>query len=347
MKPQFTLAVLAASLALMSPAHADTLTLDMASVYPKDMKFLGEGAQVFADQLARISDGRIKVTIYGAGDLVPPLEVMDTVSKNAVPMGFDWPGYWGGKLPVANLVGSLPFGPAPDVLAGWLWRGGGMEIIQKAYDKVNIHFIPCTITPPEPAGWFNKEIKSPDDLKGLNMRIGGLAGRAMAKLGVNTQVIPGGEVFVSLSRGRIDAAEYSLPMIDYDLQMQKAAKYYYFPGWHQPSSVNSLEINKTVWDGLDKAQQGQIEGACKIAMLWSLNENAAKQLDTLKKMRDSGTQVRRLPDDVMQALKDATDRVIAEERKSSPIFDEAYASLADYIDSSRQWKDLQSLDVGR
>lgn len=342
MRVKYAAIALSAALALGIGGKASAVTVDLASTFPKDMIFLGDGPKYFAKTLEEISKGDVKVKIHGAGDLVPALEVLNAVSSGAVAASYDWEGYWGGVVPVANLVGALPFGPRPEVLAGWVWEGGGREIVQKAYDKLNVVSLPCIVVPAEPAGWFNKEIKSVDDLNGLKMRIGGLAARAMTKVGVSTQIIPGGEVFVSLERGRIDAAEFSLPSIDQSIQLQKAAKYYYFPGWHQPSSINSIKFNKGVWDKFSDLQREQIETACRSTFLWTLTNGIPDQTKVLKEMEDGGTQVGRLPDSVLDALRKATEEVIAEERKKDPIFDEAYASLSAYMESTDRWNALQS-----
>ena len=344
MKPILTTCLAAAAAAIsIFPASAET-EIDIASTFPKDMIFLGDGLKEFAKDLEEISGGELRANIHGAGELVPALEVLNSVSSGAIAAGYDWVGYWGGSIPVANLVGALPFGPSPQVLGEWMWEGGGMEIMQSAYDKYNVKFLPCVITPAEPAGWFNKEINSPADLEGLRMRIGGLAGRAISKLGVSTQVIPGGEVFVSLERGRIDAAEFSLPTIDTSLQLQNAAKYYYFPGWHQPSSINSVIFNKAVWDGFDEIQQAQIVAACRSAYLWSQTSATRNQSKALTELEAGGTEIRSLPSTVLDALRGAVAEVIAEESAKDPIFKEAYESLTAHITASAKWQNLQTLE---
>ncbi|AEC21972.1 TRAP dicarboxylate transporter- DctP subunit [Pusillimonas sp. T7-7] len=342
MKFKFLIAAMSAAFSFASTPAANAVEIDVASTFPKDMMFLGDGLKQFAKSVDEISDGDIKIKIHGAGDLVPALEVLNAVSSGAVSGGYDWVGYWGGSIPVANLVGALPFGPTPEVLAEWIWEGGGMQIIQKAYDKRNVKFLPCVVVPAEPAGWFNKEIKTVEDLQGLKMRIGGLAGRALTKVGVSPQMIPGGEVFVSLERGRIDAAEFSLPAVDETIQLNKAAKNYYFPGWHQPSSINSITFNMKVWNDLNDLQRHQITTACRSSFLWTLTNGVPQQLEALKRMEEGGTSILRLPDEVLDALRKATDEVIAEERKKDPLFDEAYASLSAYIEGADRWKSLQS-----
>src|SRR5690606_15347025 len=296
--------------------------------------FLGEGLKYFAATLKDISDGDLTVNIHGAGELVPALEVLSAVSSGAVEAGYDWVGYWGGSIPVANLAGALPFGPTPDILAEWMWEGGGMEIIQKAYDAHNLKFLPCSFTPTEPAGWFRKDIESMKDLDGLRMRIGGLAGRALSKVGVTPQMIPGGEVFVSLDRGRIDAAEFSLPSIDETIQLQKSDKNYYFPGWHQPSSINSVIINKKTWDGLSGKQQVQVVAACRSTVFWSLSNGVQDQIAALQRLEEQGVQIKRLPDDVLEGLRKASDEVVAEESAKDAIFKEAHESLQAHMDRS-------------
>ena len=343
MKIKHTVAALAAAFTMAAvPAANAATTIDVASTFPKDMIFLGDGLKQFAKNVEEISGGEIKIKIHGAGELVPALEVLNAVSSGAVAGGYDWVGYWGGMIPVANLIGALPFGPTPSVLADWIWEGGGKEIIQKAYDKHNIHFLPCVVVPAEPAGWFNKEINSPADLDGMTFRIGGLAGRALTKVGVSPQMIPGGEVFVALERGRIQAAEFSLPTVDESIQLNKAAKYYYFPGWHQPSSINSVTINKKVWDGLTDLQRTQINAACRSSFLWTMTNGVMDQLDALDRMSKGGTEIKRYPDSVLDALRKATGEVIAEERKKDAIFDEAYASLSNHMERVGSWNSLQN-----
>lgn len=334
----------AATVLAFSSSYASAKTIEIASTYPKDMPFLGDGLKYFAATLGELSDGKLKANIHGAGELVPPLEVLNAVSSGAIDAGYDWVGYWGGSIPVANLAGALPFGPGPEVLAEWMWEGGGMQIIQKAYDAHNLKFLPCSFTPAEPAGWFKKDINSMDDLKGLRMRIGGLAGRALSKVGVTPQMIPGGEVFVSLDRGRIEAAEFSLPSIDETIQLHKAAKTYYFPGWHQPSSINSVIINKKTWDGFSKAQQTQIVAACRDTVFWSLSNAVQDQIDALQRLETQGVSIKRLPDDVLDGLRKASDEVVAEESAKDEIFKEAHASLKAHMERSARWQELQQMN---
>lgn len=326
------------------PAFASK-TIDVASTFPKNMVFLGEGAENLSKLLSEVSDGKFNLKVYGAGELVPPLEVFNAVSTGAVQAGWDWIGYWGGTVPVTGLMGAMPFGPTPEVFLGWMWEGGGREILQKAYDPFNVQVFPCHLTAPEPGGWFNKEINSVDDFKGLKMRISGLGGKVLNNLGASTQLIAGGEIFVALERGRIEATEFSLPIIDQSLGFQNVAKYYYFPGWHQPSSWNSLIMNKDVYNKLSDLEKEQLEVACKANVVYTMSVAPAAQIPVLEKFKAAGTDVRRFPPQVLQALKAESAKVLEAEAKNDPLFKEAYESLLNYMNSVNQWHNLQSLST--
>ena len=319
--------------------------LDVASTFPKNTVYLGEGAENLAKLLEDVSGGKLKMKVHGAGDLVPALEVFNAVSSGAVPAGWDWVGYWAGTVPVAGLMGAMPFGPNPEIFLGWMWEGGGLEILQRAYDKYNVKVLPCHLTAPEAGGWFNKRINKPEDFNGLKMRISGLGGKVINKLGASAQLIAGGEIFVALERGRIEATEFSLPIVDKSLGFDKIAKYYYFPGWHQPASWNSLIINMAVWKKYSALEQKQFMVACKANVIWSMAVAPAAQGKVLNEFRAKGVEVLRFPAPVLTALRKASSDVLQEEATSDPIFKEALDSLNGYMKITNQWTTLQALPV--
>lgn len=323
------------------PTLAAPKEIDVALTFPKDLVYFGDGAQHMGEMLEQISGGDIKLILHGAGDMVPALEVFNSVSTGAIPAGWDYVGYWASIVPVSGLVGAMPFGPSPQVLLGWTLDGGGLEIIQKAYDEYNIKLLPCHLTAPEAGGWFNKEINTPDDLNGLKMRISGLGGKVLNKLGASTQLIPAGEIYVALERGRIDATEFSLPVIDKQLGFQDVAKYYYFPGWHQPSTWNSMIINKDVWNELDERQQDMIWTACMATVTWSVQVAQGRQAEIIEEFEANGVEIRRFPDPVLDALREASSEVLEEEAANDPYFAEAYESLKDYIAKAGRYEALQ------
>lgn len=337
-------AVIPMAWTLGGPAEAQGPdVLDVASTFPKNLAYLGEGAENMADGLEAVSGGELQMRVHGAGDMVPALEVFNAVSTGAVPAGWDWIGYWASTVPVAGLAGAMPFGPSPEMFLGWMWDGGGLEILQKAYDEYNVQVLPCHLTAPEPGGWFNKEINAVEDFEGLKMRISGMGGKVLNRLGASTQLIPGGEIYVALERGRIDATEFSLPEIDKELGFQEIATYYYFPGWHQPASWNSLIINQDVWDQYTEEEQEQFWTACRANVVWSMAVAPGSQGEVLDEFRDQGVEVRRFPDEVLAELRRVSQEVLEEEAETDPIFKEAYESLTSYMQTAGQWFELQSL----
>ncbi|SEF81015.1 TRAP transporter substrate-binding protein [Marinobacterium lutimaris] len=336
-------AVFAGAIAVSTATAASAQSYDLQSTFGLHVPSIGKSPVHWAERVSESTGGNIEINVHGAGDFVPPFEVFEAVSIGAIPMGFDWMGYWSEKIPVANLIGSMPFGPTPDIALAWMFQGGGLEIIQKAYDPYNVKVLPCHLVVPEAGGWFNKEINTVDDFKGLNMRIAGLGGKALAKLGANTQLVPAGEVYVSLETGRIDATEFSAPQLDVGFGFQKIVKNYYFPGWHQPSSWDTVIINMDVWNGFSKAEQQAMESSCKANIMDNLADQIQSQAAALDTIRAAGVTVRRFPDDVLKAIKQASVEVLEDESRKDPIFAEAYQSLTDYMESVGYWETLQRM----
>lgn len=328
----------------LTVSAAGPRVLDVHSTFPKDLVFQGDAAFRIDKTLRDLSNGKIRLEMHGAGDIVPAFEVFDSVSANAVSAGWDWIGYWANKVPVAGIIGSMPFGPSPEVFTSWIYYGGGREILQRAYDKHNVWVIPCHISPKEAGGWFNKEINSIDDFKGLKMRISGLGGKILNKVGASTQLIPGGEVYLALERGRIQATEFALPVIDEALGFSKIAKYYYFPGWHQPMSINSLIISQDVWRQYSAKEQGMFELACKENVLWSLMYGPIPQSASIAKFEAAGVKVKRFPEEVLNVLRQKTKEVLEEEAAKDPYFREAYDSIQTYLNKVGRWHSLQSFE---
>ncbi|MCE8020520.1 TRAP transporter substrate-binding protein [Halomonas sp. MCCC 1A11036] len=337
--------VSAIAISISTTPVAAQQTYELQNVFGLQVPSIGPSPQIWADRVELMSDGRISVNVHGAGDFVPPFEVFEAVSMGALDMGFDWIGYWADRIPVANLVGSMPFGPDPETFLAWMFEGGGLEIIQKAYDPHNVKILPCHLVLSEAGGWFNKEINSVEDLQGLNMRIAGLGARAVAELGANTMMIPAGEVYVSLERGRIDAAEFSLPQLDIGLGLYEVADYYYFPGWHQPASWDSILINMDVWNGLDESDQEIMQEACHAHIAYNLHDQLNAQMDAIEKIEESGVEIRRFPDDVLDALREASEQVIRQQATRDEIFNEAYESIRAYQERLNRWQELQYLPL--
>lgn len=341
MRKMIGAATMAAALVTTAPAMAESF--DLQSVFGLQVPSIGPSPVKWAERVKLMTGGDVDIKVHGSGDFVPPFEVFGAVSSGALPMGFDWIGYWASTIPVANLIGSMPFGPTPDVALAWMFEGGGMEIIQKAYDPHGVKVIPCHLVVPEAGGWFNKEINSAEDFKGLNMRIAGLGGKTLARLGANTQLVPAGEIYVSLETGRIDATEFSAPQLDLGFGFQKVVKNYYFPGWHQPSSWDSIIINMDVWNGFSEDVQNIMVEACKANITFNLGDQINAQADAIATIREAGVEIRRFPDSVLAAIRTEAEIVLTEEAANDPIFKEAYESLTAYMDRVGEWERLQAI----
>ena len=334
-------ALVAGSMACgVSAAKADMLDVHMN--IPKDLTFLADSAKLMDKTLRAMSGGDLGFTLYGSGELVPAGEILENVSSGAIPAGWSFLGQWGGQVPVAQ-IGATPFGAGPEALAAWLHVGGGLEIVQRGFDPLNIKVMACHVTNPEPGGWFNEEITSIEDFNGLKMRMAGVGARVLNEFGASAQYLPASEIYLALERGRIDATEFSLPIIDKDLGFNQIAKYYYYPGWHQPGSADILMINMDVWKGMSEQEQAMYEAACQVSLAWTLQYAPAVQTPQIEEFEAGGTIVKTFPDDVLAELRVATERVLDAEAEKDPLYGEAYRSMKDFVASSGRWTSLQTL----
>ena len=323
-----------------STVSADILDVHMS--IPKDLTFLADSAKLMDETLRNMTDGDVGLQLFGSGELVPAGEILDNVSAGAIPAGWSFLGQWGGKVPVAQ-IGATPFGAGPEALAAWLHVGGGLEIVQRGFDPLNIKVLACHITAPEPGGWFNKKINSVEDFNGLKMRMGGVGARVLNEFGASAQFMPAGEIYLALERGRIDATEFSLPIIDKDFGFNQIAKFQYYPGWHQPGSADVLMINMDVWNDMSAGEQAMYEAACQVSMAWTLQYAPAAQTPQIEVFEDGGTIVKSFPDEVLAELRVATERVLSAEAEKDALYGEAYNSMKAFVASSGRWTTLQTL----
>lgn len=285
----------------------------MVTTWPKNFPVLGTGANKLAKLITEMTDGRIKVKVYGSGELVPAFEVFDAVSRGTAELGHGSAYYWKGKIEEAQFFSTVPFGMNAQEMTAWLYHGGGMELWQETYEPFGVIPAAAGNTTVQMAGWFNKEINSVNDLKGLKMRIPGLGGEVLKRAGGTPVNLPGGELFTSLKTGAIDATEWVGPYNDLAFGFHKAAKYYYYPGWHEPGTTLEALINKKAFDALSKDLQSIVQNACKVVNQDMSTEYTAKNnsaLDTL--VNEHKVDVRKLPDDVLSKLKTLSDEVVSE-----------------------------------
>jgi len=295
----------------------------MTSAYPKGAPFYMAGPGSATDLATRIeamSDGRLKIAVYGAGELIPALEGFDAVRSGTVEMNHANSYFWTGKTFAAQYFTAVPFGLNFQGMNGWLYDGGGIKLWHEVYAPFGMIAFPCGNTGVQMTGWFKKEIKSVKDFNGLKMRIPGLAGKVYATLGVDVKLLPLGEIFPALERGVIDAAEFVGPYQDRRGGLQKAAKYYYTTGWHETATVSELLINKAAWEKLPKDLQAIVENACAacnvISEAWCQRTNAEAMEDLIK---NQGVIARTLPDEVIKQLRAATQKVLDEAVAKDPV----------------------------
>jgi len=309
---------------------ADTRTFEwrLVTTWPANFPGLGTGAIEFAKRVEACSAGRLKIRIYGDGELVPAFEIFDAVSSGTAEMGHGASYYWKGKVPAASFFASIPFGLIAQEMNAWLYNGGGWELWKEAYAPFGLLPVPCGSSGTQMGGWFRKEIRSMADIRGLKMRIPALGGEVIARAGGTPVTMPGSEIFTSLQSGAIDATEWIGPYNDLAFGLYKAAKYYYYPGWQEPGSTLEMIINQAAFDSLPPDLR-EIVLACAFATNDRLSaEFTARNAEALQTLvRDHGVLVRPYPDDVMRELRRLSGEVMMEAAGKDAMFKRVYDSL--------------------
>ncbi len=316
----------------------ETIKWKMVTTWPKNFPVLGTGANQLAKLIGEMSGGRIKVKVYGGGELVPALEVFDAVSRGTAQIGHGSAYYWKGKVEEAQFFSTVPFGMNGQEMNAWLYHGGGMELWTETYAPFGVVPAAAGNTMVQMAGWFNKEINSVEDLKGLKMRIPGLGGEVLRRAGGTPVNLPGAELFTSLKSGALDATEWVGPYNDLAFGFHKAAKYYYYPGWHEPGTTLEAIINKKALESLPKDLQSIVMNACKVVNQDMATEFTAKNnaaLDTL--VNKHKVDVRRLPDDVLKKLKALSEEVVLELAGKNKAAKRIYASHDKFRKQVTKW----------
>ncbi len=310
-----------AAATLATPALSQGVKeMAIVSTWPRDFPGLGLPAQRLAARITELTDGRITTKYFAAGERVGAFDSFDEVaSGNAQAyMGADY--YWKGKHAGWSAFTAIPFGLTATEMDAWIKYGGGQELWDELAGEFGLKNFAAGNTGVQMGGWFNKEINSAEDLKGLKMRIPGQGGDVMAKLGASPVSLPGGQIYENLVSGAIDATEWVGPYNDYFMKFYEAAKYYYFPGMHEPGAQLAMGINKAWWDSLEKVDQAIIEAACNeenSRTMAETNWNNGIYLDKL--INENGVQLREFNDDVYAAFAEAAEEVFQESRDHSPL----------------------------
>jgi TRAP-type mannitol/chloroaromatic compound transport system substrate-binding protein len=328
-----------------SAAPAQQFVWKMVTAWPKNFPGVGVGAERFAQQVEQMSAGRLKIKVYAAGELVPALEVFDAVSRGTAEMGHGAPYYWKGKVPAAQFFCALPFGPNAQEMNAWLHRGGGLELWEEVYRPFGVLPMACGATGVQTAGWFNKEINSVDDFKGLKMRTPGLGGEVLSRMGGTVVNMPAGEIFTALQTGVIDATEWIGPYNDLALGLHKAARYYYTPGWQEPNVTFELDVNLKAWESLPADLQAIVRAAARDANGDVLDDYNARNMEAMETLRSEGVQVRRLPDAVLAQLKAVAAEVVEASAAADPVAARVWAQQKAYLQRLYAYAEANEKDI--
>ena len=324
-----------------SPANAGeykTYKWRLVTSWPKNYPGLGMAPERIADLVEEMSDGQMQITVYGAGEQVPAFGVFDAVSSGSHQMGHSGGYFWKGKVPAAQFFTSVPFGLTADEINAWVNRGGGLELWREIYEPFNIYPIPAGNTGTQMFGWFNKEINSLDDVKGLKMRIPGIGGEVLKEAGGIPVTLPGGELFTALQTGVIDATEWVGPYNDLTFGFHQAAKYYYYPGWHEPGPMLELLINMDAWNSLPKHLQVIIETATKAVNQDTLDEYLARNNQALTELIEvHGVELRKLPDDVIEEFRVISNEILSDLAKEDEVIGKVYDSYIEFKDNVTEY----------
>lgn len=337
-----------AATALAAPALAQTAGLPevrwrIASSYPKSLATIYGAMVLFTKRVGELTGGRFNISLHAAGELVPPFQVLDAAQAGTVEAGHTASYFYIGKDPAFGFGTALPFGLNSRGQNAWMYEGGGEKLLEEFYDTYGVTHLPVGNTGAQMAGWYRKEIKGPEDLKGLKFRVGGLAGQVLQRLGVVPQQLPAGDLYPALEKGVIDAAEFVGPADDENLGLYRVAKYYYYPGWWEGAAHLSLFINSKAWAALPPMYQSAMRTAAVEALTWSMAKYDVTNPQALRRLVGRGAQLRAFPRSVTQASFKAANDLYTEMADKSPHFKRIYAEWVKFRDEQVLWQQFCEL----
>jgi TRAP-type mannitol/chloroaromatic compound transport system substrate-binding protein len=329
-----------AAAAIASPSIAQSMPeieWRLASSYPTSLDTIYGGSAFLAKRLAEATDNKFRIRVFAAGEIVPAFGVLDAVQNKTVELAHTSSYYFVGKDPTFTFDCTMPFGFNVRQQNAWMWHGGGRELIRDFFKDYSVYPIPAGNTGAQMGGWFNKEIRVPEDLRGLKFRIGGWAGSVLAKLGVLPKALPGGEIYPALEKGTIDAAEWIGPYDDEKLGLNKIAKYYYYPGWWEGNAQQSIYVNIDRWNSLPRSYQVLLELACAETANWMAGKYDAENPAALRRLVGGGTQLRPFPSAVLEACFKAALELYDETAAANPRFKKIYEPWKRFLADEELW----------
>ena len=337
------LAATAGAPALAQTGATPEVRWRIASSYPKSLVSIYGAMELMTKRVGELTGGRFNISLHAAGELVPPLGVLDAVQKNSVEAGHTASYFYIGKDPAFGFHTALPFGLNARAQNAWLYEGGGQALLDEFLTDYGVHVMAVGNTGAQMAGWYRKEIKSVNDLKGLKFRVGGLAGMVLTKLGVVTQQLAAGDLYPALEKGVIDAAEFVGPLDDEKLGLQEVAKYYYYPGWWEGSATLSLFVNRQAWAALPPLYQNVMRTASAEVNQWLTVKYDTENPAALRRLVAGGAQLRSFPREVTQASYKATNELFGELSDKSPAFKKIFAHWSKFRAEHVLWQQFCEL----
>lgn len=341
MRPAKLLLTAAWLICALSPSIAQDkkVRLQIGAAFPSATTILGPAQQRTVDMLKTMSGGSIDARLFEPGALVPASQYFDAVSDGSLDAAWTGSAFFTNKDIAFAVYSTLPFGPEAGEFLAWLNYGGGRELMEGHFKRYKIVAMSCGLISPEASGWFKKEIKTLDDLKGIKMRFLGLGASVMQKLGVQTQLLQAGEIFQALQLGTIDATEFSMPAMDLALGFHQVAKFYYFPGWHQMATVTHLFISEAKWAEFSATQKEIVKRTCEAQMLNEFADSEASQFKALNELKAKGVQIKFWDKQFLDTFHEKWLEVAKEQSEKSADFKKAYESLMSFRAQYKIWKD--------
>jgi TRAP-type mannitol/chloroaromatic compound transport system substrate-binding protein len=322
-------------------AQGKSFQWKMVTTWPPGLPILQTGAERFAKRVEELSEGRLKITVYAGGELVPPLNTFDAVSQGTVEAGSSAAYYWAGKTPASQWFCAVPFGLNAQGMYTWIVSGGGLKLWEETYAPFNVVPRPAGSTGVQMGGWFKKKIETMEDIKGLKFRIPGLGGKVYAKAGAAVVLLAGGEIYTALERGAIDGTEWVGPYHDLRMGFHQAAKYYYYPGWHEPGSLAEFIFNKKAYESLPTDLRAVVDAACNDTGIWMLSEfefhNGAALRELVEKHK---VEVLRFPESVLKTMKKLSAEALEEEASKDPMAKKVHEAFKSFQKSYGEWSEV-------
>ncbi|WP_026879068.1 ABC transporter substrate-binding protein [Ignatzschineria larvae DSM 13226] len=335
-----TTAALSGVIAASSISRADSLPKirwRLTAGFPKNLDILFAASTMLADKLARLTNGQFEIQVFAPGELVPANQVFDAVSQGTVEIGHTASYYYHGKNSALSIDTVLPFGMSARMQNAWFYAGGGLEILRKVFAQYNIINFPGGNTTAQMGGWFRKEVKTLEDLKGLKFRIPGFGGEILSRLGVIPQSIPASDVYSSLEKGTIDAAEFVGPYDDEKLGLQSVAPYYYTPGFWEGSATTSFYVNQDKWQELPPLYQELFTTVCAEINQWMIAQYDAKNPPALATLTQNGAKLRSFSKEILEASYNVAQKIYEEECNKNPDFKMVYDHWRAFLNQEYQW----------